>query len=74
VEQNLGHAKVLTTFLSYGEVACQLQVEIIQGFATPPQAVQSEVNELAKAVVKEIERLSRGHIGSMNSIWNRTPK
>jgi hypothetical protein len=66
--QNLGHAKVLTTFLSYGEVACQRQVEIIQAFATPPQAVQSEVNEIAKALVKEIARLSRGHIGSMNSI------
>lgn len=27
--QNLGHEKVLTTFLSYGEVACQRQGEII---------------------------------------------
>ncbi len=66
--QNLGHAKVLTTFLSYGEVACQRKGEIIQGFATPLQAVQSEVNEIGEAVVKEIARLSRGHIGSMNSI------
>jgi hypothetical protein len=66
--QNLGHAKVLTTSISYGEVACQRKGEIIQGFATPPQAVQSEVNEIGEGVVKEIARLSRGHIGSMNSI------
>src|ERR1700687_3079341 len=55
--QNLVHAKVLTTFLWYGEVVCQPQGKFIQGFATPPQTVQSEVNEIAKAVVKEIARL-----------------
>ena len=33
--QNLGHEKVLTTFLSYGEVACQRQGEIIRGLAAP---------------------------------------
>jgi hypothetical protein len=27
--QNLGHEKVLTTFLSYGEVACQRQGETL---------------------------------------------
>ena len=31
--QNLGHEKVLTTFLSYGEVACQRQGEIIRDLA-----------------------------------------
>jgi hypothetical protein len=62
--QNLGHAKVLTTL-----AMAKLRVsQIIQGFATPPHVVQSEVSEIAKAVVKEITRLSRGHIGSMNSI------
>lgn len=34
--QNLGREKVLTTFLSYGEVACQCQGEIIRNLA-PPQ-------------------------------------
>ncbi|MRS03278.1 site-specific integrase, partial [bacterium] len=32
--QNLGHEKVLTTFLSYGEVACQRQGEIIRDLGT----------------------------------------
>lgn len=52
--QNLGHEKVLTTFLSYGEVACQRQGEIIRGLATPQQAMQSGVNELAKAIAREM--------------------
>ena len=39
--QNLGHEKVLTTFLSYGAVACDRQGEILRGMATPQQAVQS---------------------------------
>lgn len=29
--QNLGHEKVMATFLNYGEVAYQRQVEIIKG-------------------------------------------
>ena len=33
--QNLGHEKVLTTFMSYGEVACQRQGEIIRDLAKP---------------------------------------
>jgi integrase len=52
--QNLGHEKVLTTFLCYGEVACQRQGEIIRGLATPQQAMQSDVNELAKAIAREM--------------------
>ena len=51
--QNLGHEKVLTTFLSYGEVACQRQGEIIRGLATPQQVIQSDVNEIAEAVFKK---------------------
>src|ERR1019366_7547812 len=52
--QNLGHEKVLTTFTSYGEVACQRQGEIIRGLATPQPAVQSDVNELAEALCKKL--------------------
>ncbi len=52
--QNLGHEKVLTTFTSYGEVACQRQGEIIRGLATPQQAVQPDVNELARAIAREM--------------------
>ncbi len=52
--QNLGHEKVLTTFLSYGEVACQRQGKIIRDLATPQQAAQPDVNELAKAIAREM--------------------
>lgn len=52
--QNLGHEKVLTTFLSYGTVACQRQGEIIRDLAIPPQAAQSNVSELAKAIAREM--------------------
>jgi integrase len=45
--QNLGHEKVLTTFLSYGEVACQRQGEIMRGLATPQQGTQSDANEMS---------------------------
>lgn len=52
--QNLGHEKVLTTFLSYGEVACQRQGEIIRGLATPQPAAQSDADEIADAVFKKL--------------------
>jgi len=53
--QNLGHEKVLTTFLSYGEVVCQRQGEIIRGLAmTPQQATQTDANEIADALFKRL--------------------
>jgi integrase len=48
--QNLGHEQVLTTFLSYGEVACQRQGEIIRDLAMPQQTGPSGANEIAEAV------------------------
>ena len=51
--QNLGHEQVLTTFLSYGEVACRRQGEIIRGLAAPQQAVQSDVDAFAEAVFRK---------------------
>jgi site-specific recombinase XerD len=55
--QNLGHEKVLTTFLSYGEVACQRQGEIIRSLAAkPPHATQTDANEIAEAVCKMLSR------------------
>ena len=51
--QNLGHDGVMTTFLSYGEVTCQRQGDIIRGLAAPQQAVQSDFNEIAEAVFKK---------------------
>jgi len=50
--QNLGHEKVLTTFLSYGEVACQRQGEIISDLATPQKNMPTDASEIAEAVVK----------------------
>src|SRR5664279_2718601 len=50
--QNLGHEKVLTTFLNYGEVACQRQGEIIRDLATPQEALQSDAKEIADAVFR----------------------
>ncbi len=52
--QNLGHEKVLVTFTSYGEVACQRQGEIIRGLATPQHAVQSHASEIAEALVRRL--------------------
>jgi integrase len=52
--QNLGHEKVLTTFLSYGEVACQRQGEIIHDLATPQRAMPTDANEIAEAVYKKL--------------------
>jgi len=45
--QNLGHEKVLTTFTSYGAVACDRQGEILRSLTTPQQAPQSDANEIA---------------------------
>jgi len=53
--QNLGHEKVMTTFLNYGEVAYQRQGEIIKGLATPQEAkLTMDYKELAKAFAQEV--------------------
>lgn len=52
--QNLGHEKVLTTFLSYGEVAYQRQGEIIRGLAKTPQGTQPGAEEIADALFKKL--------------------
>jgi len=52
--QNLGHEQVLTTFLSYGEVPCDRQGEIIRALAAPEQGIPSNVSEFVKAVAKEL--------------------
>lgn len=54
--QNLGHEKVLTTFFSYGEVAGQRQGEIIRDLAKPQGDTPTEVNELAKALARELQK------------------
>src|SRR3989344_423517 len=57
--QNLGHEGVLTTFLSYGEVAGRRQGESIRGLATLQLAVQPDVSKLAKALVREMRESER---------------
>lgn len=52
--QNLGHEKVLTTFLSYGQVDTPRQGEIIRSLGTPQIGLQPDVGELAKALVREM--------------------
>jgi integrase len=53
--QNLGHEKVLTTFLSYGEVACQRQGEIIKKLGRgEPELPQPSASEIAEALFKKL--------------------
>ncbi len=49
--QNLGHEGVLTTFLSYGDVASRRQAEIIRGLAAGRESEGLSVIELARAAV-----------------------
>jgi integrase len=60
--QNLGHEKVLTTFLSYGEVACQRQREIIRNLGTPQRSVSTDADQIAEAVYKKLNSSCNGNI------------
>jgi len=51
--QNLGHEKVLTTFLSYGEVAYQRQGEIIRDLAKP-QGKTADADQIVRAVIEQL--------------------
>lgn len=53
--QNLGHEKVLTTFSSYGEVACRRQGEIIRNLAAPQRSIPADVEMIAEAVCKRLQ-------------------
>ena len=53
-QNHLRHEKVLTTFLSYGEVACQRQGEIIRDLAMAQRAVPTGADEIAEAVSKRL--------------------
>jgi integrase/recombinase XerD len=52
--QNLGHEDVLTTFNSYGHVQEHRQGEIFQQLKMPRVSDSQNVDELARAVVKEM--------------------
>lgn len=53
--QNLGHEKVLTTFLSYGQVESPRQGAIIRALALPQVAHQPDLAQLARALVREMQ-------------------
>jgi hypothetical protein len=52
--QNLGHEKVLTTFLSYGEITCQRQGEIIRMLATPQTGLPTDADENRRGGVQKV--------------------
>lgn len=52
--QNLGHESPLTTFVSYGEVSCQRQAELIRGMAGPRETLRPDLNEFANAVARKL--------------------
>ena len=55
--QNLGHEGVMTTFLSYGQVAQHRQGEILKQLAVPQQVAETDVYEFMKAMVKKSQQL-----------------
>jgi hypothetical protein len=57
--QNLGHDKVLTTFLSYGQVESSRQGEIIRCLAKSHQTERPDVAEIARAVARELRNSDR---------------
>lgn len=52
--QNLGHEGVMTTFMSYGQVAERRQGEIISNLAIQRDSSMEDVNKLAKAIAQEL--------------------
>jgi integrase len=62
--QNLGHEKVLTTFLSYGQVESPRQGVIIRGLATPQLPMQSNAVEIARLVIREMRDSSVGTLAN----------
>ena len=55
--QNLGHEGVMTTFMSYGQVPCERQGEIIRGLADPVPAMQYACDEVAEALYRKLRQL-----------------
>lgn len=51
--QNLGHEKVLTTFISYGVVNCQRQGEIIHNLSMSQKPVLRDADEIVEALYRK---------------------
>jgi integrase len=59
--QNLGHEKVLTSFLSCGEAGYERQGEIIRNLALFPQKkLKKDIDQIAKAVVNRLNKAGVG--------------
>lgn len=52
--QNIGHEKVLTTFLNYGMVVTQRQGEIILGLSNTRTEASTDADEIAEAVFRKL--------------------
>ena len=52
--QNLGHEKVLTTFMSYGAVACERQGEILRSLGKSEGAERSDAEEIVEALFRRL--------------------
>ncbi len=61
--QNLGHEKVLTTFLNYGAVTCNRQAEIMRSLASVREEAQTGVDALAEAVVRKMRESAKSLTG-----------
>ncbi len=60
--QNLGHEQVLTTFLSYGDVDCRRQGEIIGGLGRPVGSIAPDAEVIAREVVRQIMQANGGMV------------
>ncbi len=73
--QNLGHEKTLTTFLNYGEVAFHRQEEIMQKLAEPRPSVGADVEETARAMLKEcLTFMGTRTVGEINLRMGEKPE
>ena len=52
--QNMGHEQVLTTFISYGEVDCRRQGEIIKHLGAPQEENIDDTSTLVRAVIQQM--------------------
>lgn len=51
--QNLGHEGVMTTFLSYGQVAQHRQGEILKQLAIPQHNPDADIQQLARVMMQQ---------------------
>lgn len=59
--QNMGHEKVMTTLMSYGQVAVRRQGEIIRGLGTSTNTPNSSTDALAEALLRKMRDAGMGH-------------